>query len=182
MEEVPPLQEHPASRGATGAASRQKGKAARTLAASLGSLALALPLATTVIPAQGAAAAAAPSSTLMPVMRAPRILSRSTLLGRVAAATTIRGAVGLAPRNELALKQFIAAATTAGSASYHHYLARGAFARRFGPSAATLRQVRSVLRRDGLSVGPVSANHLLLSFSGRAAQVEATFHTGLPPP
>ncbi len=171
------MQEHPAPRGAAGASSRRKGKGTRALVASLGSLALALPLAATVVPAQ--AAGAARRSALKPVMKAPPLLSRSTMLGRVAATTTIRGAVGLAPRNELALKQFIASVTTAGSPSYHHYLARGAFARRFGPSAATVGEVRSVLRRDGLSVGAISANHLLLSFSGPAAKVEAAFHTGL---
>ncbi len=148
------------------------------LCALLGSIAIALPLAT--ITSQ-ASAAASPilSSRLATVMRRPMILSRSKLLGQVKPTTTIRGAIGLAPRDQAALKDFIAAATTPGSADYHHYLSKGAFARRFGPSAATISRVRSVLAHEGLRVGAVSSNHLLVSFSGPASKVESAFHTGL---
>lgn len=112
-------------------------------------------------------------------MKAPAILSRSRFLSHVSKQSQIEGAIGLTPRNEAGLKQFITAVTTPGSASYHHYLKKGEFARRFGPSAATIAAVRSALEKDRLQIKGVSSNHLLVSFSGSAGKVEAAFHTGL---
>lgn len=170
------MQKHPI--GPLGLSEGPTRRGARGAAAALGALALSLPL---LVAANPAAAGAAPalSGRLKTVMAVPRLISRSKLVGHVAGSTTIRGAVGLAPRNEAALQSFITSVTTAGSPDYHHYLRRGAFARRFGPSASTLAEVRTALSRAGLSVGRLSGNHLLVSFSGPASKVEAAFHTGL---
>ncbi|MHB8435448.1 MAG: protease pro-enzyme activation domain-containing protein [Acidimicrobiales bacterium] len=134
-----------------------------------------------IVAANPAAATASPAqlNKLELVMHAPGILSRSTMVGRVAPTSTITGAVGLRPRNEPALAQFIKSVTTKGSPSFHQYLRPGQFAARFGPTKATLAAVRSMLARDGLHVSGVSSNGLLVQFSGSAAKVESAFHTGL---
>lgn len=112
-------------------------------------------------------------------MKVPSILTKSHLVSQVAKSTTIDGAVGLAPRSEAALTQFIGSVTSKGSPEYHRYLAKGEFARRFGPTQASISAVEGALAKDGLEVGQLSPNHLLLSFSGSASKVEAAFHTGL---
>ena len=62
---------------------------------------------------------------------------------------------------------------------FGHVLARGAFAARFGPTAATVAHVREVLGARGLVVGVPSSNHLQLTVTGDAAQVESAFTTTL---
>lgn len=93
------------------------------------------------------------------------------------ASARIEGAVGLRPRDEAGLSSFVTAVTTAGNPMFHHYLAEGAFLRRFGPSRTAVRRLRAELVSHGLTVRYVSANRLLVAFSGSASAVEAAFHT-----
>ena len=72
---------------------------------------------------------------------APEIPSGAQRIGAVSPAATETGAVVLKPRNEGALTSFIASLTTAGSSSFHHYLAPGQFESRFGPAQATIHAV-----------------------------------------
>jgi hypothetical protein len=113
------------------------------------------------------------------VASAPRLPRSASAIGPVSQTTSQTGAVVLRPRDEAGLQQFIAAVTDPQSPSFHHYLARGAFASRFGPSQSTIDAVRSALEADGLSVQSVSSDGLILSFAGSATQVERTFQTGL---
>jgi hypothetical protein len=91
----------------------------------------------------------------------------------------VSGAVALRLRNPAAVTAFIDAVSSPRSPAYHHYLARGEFARRFGPGQAAVAAVERQLRGAGLTVRGVSANRLLVSFTGTAAAAEAAFHTGL---
>ncbi len=75
----------------------------------------------------------------------------------------------LRPRDESALRTFIARASTPGTPTYGHYLTRGAFAARFGPTLATLDAVRAALRAAGLSVTGVAPSRLVLMVTGPAA-------------
>lgn len=129
--------------------------------------------------AAGASTSHADANALDVVMKAPSIVAKSTLIGKVASNTTIEGAVGLKPRNEAALTQFIAGVTTKGSSTFHHYLAAGQFQSKFGPTAATVDSVKTALKNDGLTVSKVSSNGLLVDFSGTAAHVDSAFHTSL---
>jgi acyl-coenzyme A thioesterase PaaI-like protein len=155
-------------------------KVSRALVGAVAVFALCLP----ALGVQSTSAAAAPtspklSSRLAAVMRAPSLSAHSTLLGPVSRGSVIHGAIGLAPRDELALAKFIAAVTTRGSLVFHHYLRPGEFAARFGPSNQTIAMVKSELLGAGLQVGAVSSNRLLVSFHGTAGEVERAFHTGL---
>ena len=68
--------------------------------------------------------------------------------------------------------------TDPSSSQFHHYLARGQFASRFGPTQATIDAVRSQLQADGLQVTGVSSDGLMVDFKAPANTVERAFHTG----
>jgi subtilase family serine protease len=83
----------------------------------------------------------------------------------------------VAPRDPAALTQFIRAVSTPGSASYHHYLAHGQFASRFGPTSGTLGAIESYLRGHGMRAVSVTPDHLFVRTSGSVHAVEALLHT-----
>ncbi|MGH9293908.1 MAG: S53 family peptidase, partial [Acidimicrobiales bacterium] len=132
-----------------------------------------------LMPAAGASPAAPSAPHFVKVNAAPRLPLGAARLGAVRAGAIERGAVVLEPRDEAGLVAFIAAATDEGSPSFHHYLAPGAFARRFGPGRAAISSVVQALRRNGLRVDSVARDGLLVRFSGHASSVERTFRTGL---
>ena len=103
----------------------------------------------------------------------------STPTGSLPATTILHVEVSLRVSDPRALQTFIDAVSTPGSAEYHHYLARGQFADRFGPSAGAVASVRSWLASEGLRVGPTSADRLLIPATGTAGQVSTPFGTGL---
>ncbi len=124
------------------------------------------------------ASAAAPAATVRvgAPARAPR---GATALGAVPATAAVSGAVVLRPRDERGLTRFIGEVTDRRSALFGRYLARGVFARRFGPTRATTEALESQLRGYGLRVGLAPGEGLLMRFSGSAVQVERAFQTGL---
>lgn len=99
--------------------------------------------------------------------------------GPVGASSTVSGVVALRLRDPAGASAFVARVSDPRSALYHHYLAPGEFARMFGPLPATVEAVRRQLAADGLRVAAVSANGLLISFSGSASTAERAFGTGL---
>jgi hypothetical protein len=149
--------------------------AALTLA---GALTVAVPAAQAIT--TGAASRPSPSAAhLVPVGAAPVLPSGDHFAGAVAATAEVSGTVALRLSNPAAVTAFIDAVSSPRSPAFHKYLARGEFARRFGPSQATVDAVVRQLRDDGLTVSGVSANHLLIGFRGTAAAAEAAFHTRL---
>ncbi|HTZ93215.1 MAG TPA: protease pro-enzyme activation domain-containing protein [Streptosporangiaceae bacterium] len=125
------------------------------------------------------AAPAASKPAMRAVTSAPRVPAGARSLGAVKPTATVRGTLVLQPRNAAALTNFIAGVTTPKSAEFHHYLAAGAFASRFGPASATIAAVRSQLHADGLTVTGIASDGLLVRFSGTAQRVEKAFGTGL---
>ena len=109
---------------------------------------------------------------------APRLPQAARDLGAVRADATVSGAVVLRPRSEGALTRFIAAVTDKHSPLFHHYLAPGQFAARFGPEPSSIAAVTARLRADGLHV-TVAPNGMLVDFRGSASQVEHAFGVGL---
>ncbi|HEV8064630.1 MAG TPA: protease pro-enzyme activation domain-containing protein, partial [Acidimicrobiales bacterium] len=105
---------------------------------------------------------------------APRIPVGAAAIGPVSRSTLISLSISLAPRDEAALTDFIAAASMPGSAAYHHYLPAGQFAERFGPSARTIAAVESQLRSFGMARPSVSSDHLLVTTHATAATVESS--------
>ena len=97
----------------------------------------------------------------------------------VAASPTLR--IGLEfflpSRDANALRAFVAGVSAPGSATFHHYLARGQFARRFGASSATIATVRTYLSRHGMTGISTSADRLFVRATGTARVVQRLLHT-----
>jgi Pro-kumamolisin, activation domain/Subtilase family/Abnormal spindle-like microcephaly-assoc'd, ASPM-SPD-2-Hydin/IPT/TIG domain len=102
-----------------------------------------------------------------------------TALGATSAAAKQSGYIVLKPRSESALKSFIAGVTKRNSATYHHYLQPGQFESKFGPTTATIDAVKAQLVKDGLKVGTVSKDGLMIPFSGTTKKVQTAFNTSL---
>jgi hypothetical protein len=122
--------------------------------------------------------AGASPNTIM-VSSQPALPNGAAAEGAVASTMTIRGDVGLIPRDGAELQSVAADASTPGNPDYHHFLTLGAFNASYAPSGQTVAQVETFLRSGGLRVESVSADNLLVSFTGSAAQAESTFHTAL---
>ncbi|MFC1417816.1 S53 family peptidase [Streptacidiphilus cavernicola] len=99
-------------------------------------------------------------------------------IGATPADTAVKLSVGLVPRDEQALKDFITATTTKGNAQYHHYLAKGQFASVFGPTPDTVAKVTAALRAEGLKPGKVSADGLAIPVTTTLAKAAQVFSTG----
>ena len=67
------------------------------------------------------------------------------------------GRLSLLPRDPAALSEFATAVSTPGNALYRHFIGLKAFVARFGPTAAAISAVESVLRADGLRPGAITA-------------------------
>src|ERR1700733_11254459 len=113
------------------------------------------------------------------VTRAAQVPTGARKVGTVPGGSIVAGVVVLRPRDEAALTQFIASVTSAGSPSFHHYLAAGQFTARVGATAATVAAVKSQLAADGLRVTSVTSDRLLVGFEGSASRVESAFQTQL---
>ncbi len=111
---------------------------------------------------------AAGQSGLVRVGAAPRLPRGAVDLGPAPAAATVSGALLVRPRDAAALQSFLGEVTSKGSPLFGHYLSKGQFAERFGPTAATVAAARAQLENDGLHVGAVTGNGLLVRFSGSA--------------
>ncbi|MGH9103234.1 MAG: S53 family peptidase, partial [Acidimicrobiales bacterium] len=105
-----------------------------------------------------------------------------------AAARVVRAAPGrsllhldvmLRGRDPAGLAGFVEAVSTPGDPLYHHFLARGELAGRFGASAAEVSGVESSLRAAGLHPGRLGPDGLDLHVTASAASAEAAFHTSL---
>ncbi len=110
---------------------------------------------------------------------APAIPRGAAAIGAVASGKVISGDVALVPRNASGLAAYADGVSKRGSLYYGRYLSLGSFNEEFAPTTAMLGAVESDLRSDGLKVGSVSADRLLVGFSGTASKVDAAFHTSL---
>jgi hypothetical protein len=110
---------------------------------------------------------------------APRLPRGTSLLGALSPEASVTGAVAMQPSNPHALAAFIGSVTDRNSTSFHHYLAPGEFASRFGPPSVAIGAVERALDAGGLHVTSVTSDGLLVRFQGTAAQVWATFRTGI---
>ncbi len=129
-------------------------------------------------PALALPAAGAPGSNRVVLPQAvPSLPHGTTQLGAASGAQMLQLDVSLAGQNPSGLAQAVAAVSTPGSPDYRHYLTPAQFASEFGPSAAEVAQVSSVLRAQGLTVGQPLEGSVLLPVSGSVAAVESAFGT-----
>jgi len=128
----------------------------------------------------GAATPSAGATTHVSLGRAPSPLPPgSQVQGAAPSGPVMSLDVALKPRDPATLDAFVAAVSTPGSPTFHHYLATGQFASAFGPAPATIAASRSWLASTGLTLGTTSANGLLIPVSGTTAVVERAFGVSL---
>jgi subtilase family serine protease len=98
----------------------------------------------------------------------------ATPSGTVPGTSRLELAVVLALPDPAAVAAAASAVATPGNPAYHHYLAPGQFAQRYGPGPATVAAVERWLRADGLRPSP-AVDDLLIPFTATAAAVEHDF-------
>ena len=128
--------------------------------------------------ASSANAASGPRAPHVPrVGKAPHPIA-GHLVGSLASSTVLHADVALAPRDPAALAAFATAVSTPGNRLYRHFLARGQFAGRFGPTAGAIAAVERQLRSAGLVPGAISTNHLVIPVNATATTFARAFKTG----
>ncbi|MGH9105785.1 MAG: S53 family peptidase [Acidimicrobiales bacterium] len=131
------------------------------------------------VPAAALQVAARPLVALAGAVPAAGAEAGAQLLGPASPAAVLKAHLYLRPSDGKALESFVAAVSTPGSASYHHFLTVPQFATRFGASPAEIGALDQYLRTFGLSVGALARDHLAQLVSGRAGDFEAAFGTEL---
>ena len=140
-----------------------------TVAAAAAAVALALP--------SVALAATSPHQVQARVLAAPRLPLGARVVGVTPSSEHVQVSMVLQPRSASALATFARDVSEVHASTFRHYLARGAFASRFGPTSAAIASVESFARSHGLKVGALSSNHLVLSVTGTAGAFASAFST-----
>jgi len=153
------------------------------------SLALALATAAGVAGTAGltgaaVATGATPQLALRPLallhgVSAPKLPAGSVALGRVPARSQLHLTVALRLGRPAALQRFLSELTDRSSPLFHHFLRRGQFGPEFGLSSRVVREVESVLHREGLSVTKVAADRLSIDVKAPAGAIERAFSVSL---
>jgi hypothetical protein len=81
------------------------------------------------------------------------------------------------PEQDAALANFIQAAHTPGSPTYHQWLTPSEFGSLYGPADSDVVAVTAWLESHGLTVNQVHAGRLAIEFSGTAGQMSEAFQT-----
>ncbi|MGO9198697.1 MAG: Ig-like domain repeat protein [Acidimicrobiales bacterium] len=113
------------------------------------------------------------------VGQAPAVARDSARLGTLAAASSMRVDVVLSPRDPAALAAFATAVSTPGNPLYGHYLAKGEFPGRFGPTTAAIDAVERSLRAEGLPNGHLSSTHLSIQYVASEATLARAFSVAI---
>jgi uncharacterized protein (TIGR03437 family) len=81
------------------------------------------------------------------------------------------------PEVDAAAARFVDSLTDPASANFHKWITAAEYGRRFGAAPADVATVSRWLKSRGFVVNGVSANQLVIDFSGTAAQVREALHT-----
>ncbi|HET6877211.1 MAG TPA: S53 family peptidase [Jatrophihabitans sp.] len=133
----------------------------------------------------GTAIAATGSAQAQPATRTiphtqPAWTAHAQHLGAARSNAVVRSRVYLAPKGGVAaLKSFVTAVSTPGSAQYQHFLTHRQYLARFGTTNRTVRRVESYLRAAGLHVTGVGTDNHYVAARGTVAASEQAFGTTL---
>jgi uncharacterized repeat protein (TIGR01451 family) len=116
-----------------------------------------------------------------PVMKAlgghvPKVVSRLSPTGRLAATNDIHLAIGLPLRNQGGLDALLEQINDPNSPNYHHYLTADEFAAQFGPTEQDYQAVVNFARANGFKVIGDAKNRTLVHVVGKVSNVENAFH------
>jgi subtilase family serine protease len=109
------------------------------------------------------------TAAFQPVGSVPVLPRGAVVRGAVPSSTEVHLDVSLAVRDPGKLDALLAALSTPGARQFHHFLARGVFAARFGASRSELASVEGWLREKGMTPTGVSQSRLTIHVAARAA-------------
>ncbi len=107
----------------------------------------------------------------------PLVPHGDRLTGPMSTSSPIQLDIALLPSQHQKLAQLLQSIYTPSSPQYHHYLKPGQFAQEFGPPSSIVKQVSSYLSSQGMTVGTVSSNNLLLPITTTVGTAESVFGT-----
>ncbi len=113
---------------------------------------------------------------LVPIGVVPHVPASDRGLGQMASGRSLQVGLALKPRDPAALAAYATGVSQPSSPLYHHYMTPSELAARFGPSSATVAAAERALRADGLSLGTLPADHLLVPATGTVGRIESAFH------
>ena len=105
----------------------------------------------------------------------PQGLAQAQVSGNASADQQLQLSISLPLRSSALLKMMLRNMYDPTSPEYHQYLSPATFSLWFAPTQATVNRVTSWLKAQGLHVGSVASNHLLVDASGSVAQVDQAF-------
>lgn len=91
----------------------------------------------------------------------------------------MRLAISLPLHNSKALASLLQRLYDPSSPDYRHYLAKGEFTERFGPTKEDYQTVISFAESNGLAVASTHESRLLLDVRGKVSDIERAFHVTL---
>jgi len=83
------------------------------------------------------------------------------------------------PEREAALSDYIEELNDVHSSNYHRWLSAEELGEQFGPAGEDIAAIKSWLEDQGFTINSVSANGMLIDFSGTAEQAGNAFHTSI---
>jgi subtilase family serine protease len=109
----------------------------------------------------------------------PEAVATLQAVGRLEGSQRLKLAIGLAPRDEQGLDDFIQTLYDPASSNYRHYLSPEQFTARFGPAEQDYKAVIAYAKASGLAVTRQHSNRLVLDVEGTVADIEKALQVTL---
>jgi uncharacterized repeat protein (TIGR01451 family) len=109
----------------------------------------------------------------------PQAVAALRPVGKLAATSELKLAIGLPLRNQDALSNLLAQIYDPASPQYHRYLTPEQFTAMFGPTEEDYQKLTAFAQANGLTVTATHPNRMLLDVRGSVAQIEKTFNVNL---
>ncbi len=109
----------------------------------------------------------------------PHLPRGAVRLGPMNSSASLNLDVSLIPAHHQELAQFLQDLYSPGNPQYHKFLAPGQFAQAYGAPTSVVTQVTQVLSGDGMSVGKISPNGLVLPVTTTVGTAESVFGVSL---
>jgi subtilase family serine protease len=113
------------------------------------------------------------------VQHASPLATPESSAGATPAATPVEFSVGLTPSDQPGAEALAQAVSTPGSPSYRRFLTATEWEKRYSPTAASVKVVKSWLAEQGIAVESVSADRMTIQASASAATIQKAFGTSL---
>lgn len=125
--------------------------------------------------------AAAPADSSLKILRGhvPEVVRHLTPKAELPAQKRLTLAIGLPPRNQAALDDFLRQVYDPANPSFHQFVSPTQFTDRYAPTLSQYEQVVAFAQSNHLNVTARHSNRMVLDVSGSVADVEQAFHIKL---